>query len=483
MPIERIVIMGGGLAAWLAASALARALGPGKYAIEIIDPGGVDNSIGPFVPALATLPSASIFHSQFGYSEDALIAETGGCFSLGSAVSGWTATGAPCFHPFGEIGAAMGHVAFHHLAARLRAEGAVVNLPDYALGALCAQTNRFMQPPNDGGSVLSTLDYGLLLDTAAYAGLFQKDAKARGVIETAAEVEHVVIGRDGLIEHVALKNGAQTKADLYIDCTGEAGQLISQLPETGVQSWTHWLPCDQIITSITANQDAPAPYVHYAVGTAGWSRFIATQRQRSESHLISSAASAEPLSDAQSFTAGHRSAFWSGNCVALGAAAAILDPLSPLSLHLLHTAVRRLIDFFPNEPFSPVEAGNYNRLTLEELECARDWAILPYKINGRTGEAFWDQCRNMAVPSSLEHKVELYKATGRIALYDGEVMEEADWVSYFDAQGIYPRRYDPAANGIPLEGIQEHFARIREIMIREVARIPFHHDYLQGIGR
>jgi tryptophan 7-halogenase len=481
MPIKRIAIAGGGLVGWLTASVLSRIFGSSKCSIEIIDGDGVDNSMGPFVPALATLPSAPTFHSQFGYSEDALIAETGSCFSLGSAISGWTAKGTPCFHPFGDIGAAMGHIGFHHLAAKLRANGAVVNLPDYALNALCAQTNRFIRPPNDSATVLSTLDYGMLIDTAAYANFFRNDAKARGVVETFGEIAHVVTDGKQLIEHVALRNGQEIKADLFIDCTGDQAQLINALPGTDFHNWGHWLPCDQISSAIAAHQDAPAPYVHYAAGTAGWSSFIATQRQRSESHLVSSAASSEPLSDAHSFNAGCRSTFWSGNCVALGAAAATLDPLSPLSLHLIHASIRRLIDFFPNDPLSPIEAGTYNRLTKEALESARDWAILPYKVNGRVNDPFWDQCRTMPVPDRLAHKIELYKATGRIAIYDGDIMEESDWVAYFDAQGMYPRRYDPAANGIPLNAIQDHFTRVREIMIREVAQIPFHHDYLKGI--
>jgi tryptophan 7-halogenase len=477
MPIKHIAIIGGGLAGWMAASTLARVFGSGRCNILIIEDEKADCSMGPHIPVMATLPSARLFHAQFGHSEDDIITKTSGCFTLGNAISGCNAGGITCFHPYGDTGAPLGHVSFHHLAAKLRSEGATVNLPDFSIAALCAQTNRFIRAPNDDASVLSTLDYGVILDTALYTNYFREDALGRGVIETRGSVEHVALDEADLICSVTVSNGESIEADFFIDCTGDKASLMRFFPSSSFQSWSHWLPCDTVTVNKIPRSDAPALYTHLAAATQGWTHFLATRSHISECRMAKDIRAA----DAQRFNSGHRCAGWAGNCLAVGAAAATIDPLSPLSLHLLQSSIRRLIDLFPNDRLCLIEARNYNQDSIEELESARDWAILPYKINGRNEDAFWDQCRNMAVPDRLEHRIELYKATGRVALYDGDIFEEADWVALFDAHGIYPRRYDPAANSIPVNAIKEHFQRIREIMLAEVAKIPFYQDYLRSI--
>jgi tryptophan 7-halogenase len=482
MSIETIVIAGGGLAGWMTASVLARQLAPEKCKIIIVEEAGDDTSLGPLVPALATLPATGLFHAEYGYDEDAVLKAAAGSFSLGTAMSGWTRTGSPCFHPFGDAGAPLSHLSFHHMAARLRAEGAGINLANYSLAALCAQTERFTRPPAHCTTVLSTLSYGLTLETKGYADLFRTDALAKDVIEVKANVEHVDFNSTGYINTVSVSTGAAIAGDLFIDCTGAAAKLISGCRGVTFEDWTHWLPCDHVTCTSTPVHSPPQPYVHLTAHDAGWMRHVPTRSKHNEISLFQTTKTTGLPSGASPYRAGCRPSVWQNNCIAMGAAAVLLDPASPLALHLLHSAIKHLVSLLPNDHHCQVEAQQFNRVMASEFECARDFAILPYKINGRVGEPFWDACRTMSVPDRLAHKINLYQKTGRLALYDGEPVEEADWVSLFDSQGIYPQRYDPAANAMPLADIQSHFARVRDIMIREVATMPFHGDYLKSIA-
>jgi tryptophan 7-halogenase len=482
MPVETIVIAGGGLAGWMAASVLSRQISRRLTDIIVIDDGITDDSLGPPVPALATLPSARRFHAQFGYDEDTIINATGGGFSLGTAISGWTQIGGGVFHPFGETGANIGHVSFHHLAARLRAEGVAINLADYALGALCAQTSRFIRPLPDNRSVLSTLNYALVLNAARYCAMFKLDAQANDVTAIDAAILGTEFGADGLVASVATDAGP-IAADLFLDCTGSSATIIGALPSVTFQDWSRWLPCDHLANNSLTSQDPPLPYAHLAAQDAGWGMFLSTIGMQHENVVFHGASTPDQYSDATAYLSGRRSTLWQGNVIALGAAAAVIDPLSPLSLHMLHSAIQQLITLLPAIKASTVEASHFNEVITAELNCARDFAIMPYKLNGRAGTPFWDACCAMAVPDTLAHKIELYRATGRIALYDGEAMTEADWVACLDAQGIYPARYDPAANAIPVDHIQQHFARIRQVMLGELRQMPFHAAYLESISR
>jgi tryptophan 7-halogenase len=481
MPIKNIAIIGGGLAGWMTASALARTLRPDHYRLVVMDDGGDDHSIGPFVSALSALPSVRSFHAAFGYDEDVVIVQSKGCFALGTAFSGWTRSGSACFHGFGDLGAPLGQLGFHHLAARLRTEGDTVNLADYALAALCAQTHRFCRPPNNAASVLSTLDYGLLLDARAYTDFFKRDAVSKHVTGQQARIEHVSVNNHGLIDTLSLNTGEALSADLFIDCLGDKADVISAMSGVEFHSWGQWLPCDHMINRQSPANDPLAPYVHMSGEDNGWNRFIQLPGQAHESVIFKANEKAPVPPNAQAYRAGQRSTFWQGNCIALGGAAVVMDPISPLPLHLLQSAIQRLITLFPHEKDSPIEARNFNAETQQEIDAALEFAILPYKINERVGTPFWDECRSTSSPERLQHRINVYKATGRVSMYDGDFMDETDWIALYDAQGLYPARYDPATNAIDPDMIRSHFGRIRDIMINEVRRIPLHHEYLKAL--
>ncbi len=78
--------------------------------------------------------------------------------------------------------------------------------------------------------------------------------------------------------------------------------------------------------------------------------------------------------------------------MAIGAAACVLEPLHPVALHLVQSALARLITLFPDASDAPVEAAEYNRMTINETESARDFLIAQYATNGRA-EPFWNAVR------------------------------------------------------------------------------------------
>jgi tryptophan halogenase len=68
-----------------------------------------------------------------------------------------------------------------------------------------------------------------------------------------------------------------------------------------------------------------------------------------------------------------------------------------------------------------------------------------------------------------------------VPMYDGELFEEEDWLTLFEAQGLRPRRYNALAAALPLTQVDEHCAKLRQAIIAGVKTLPSHADYLRSI--
>lgn len=469
--IRSIGIVGAGVAGWMAALALARAL-PGA-GISVIETEGPDWSLGPFGPGETSLPGFESWLADHGVDEGMLLRAARGSFSLGTAFSGWAGQEADWFLPFGTIGAPIGTIAFHQLAARLRAGGQALRLADFSLAAIAAASGRFARPSPDPRSVLSSYGYGLHLDRA---GLAETLRIASGLAPVGRF--HRALG-DAEITAVELQDGTQVTADLWLDCSGPAALLIGHL-DSDWESWASWLPCDRAVESWNAVEGVPPPYAHAGAFEAGWQRTVPLIGGQGGALLYASSFLPDQPG-AVPFAQGRRTRAWARNVVALGAAAALVEPLHGYNLALLQNALTRLVGLLPAAPGGP-EPAEYNRLAASEADRVRDFAILHYKTNGRTGEPLWDQARAVPVPETLAQKLDLYASRGRLPVYDEELFDPEEWIAVFDGQGVRPRRHDALADAIPEPQLRAHAARIREVIVDAVRRMPHHGATLREEG-
>jgi len=143
------------------------------------------------------------------------------------------------------------------------------------------------------------------------------------------------------------------------------------------------------------------------------------------------------------FVAGRRKQAWSRNVVSIGLASGFLEPLESTSIHLVQMGIGHLLTFFPAAGFDAAVIAEYNRVMKQEYEWVRDFIILHYKATERTDTPFWNYCRTMAVPASLSHRMDLFRAHGRVFREGNELFAKVSWLQVMHGQRIRPVSYHP----------------------------------------
>ena len=487
---RRLVVVGGGTAGWITAAVLARLIKPQHYTITLVE----SEEIGTVGVGEATIPQIQLLNAVLGIDEYAFVRATQATFKLGIEFVGWDTPDSRYIHAFGPTGRQMGQVPFHHFWLRSRQAGNAAPLDAYCLNAMAAYANRFARADLAKSPMLGGLVHAFHLDANLYARFLRQVAEARG----ANRIEGRIAGatrhaESGDVAELVLADGRRIAGDLFVDCSGFRSLLLGETLGVGFESWQHWLPCDRALAVPCSNAPALLPYTRATARSAGWQWRIPLQHRIGNGHVYCSAMisddqaaatllanlDGQPLADPRPirFTTGRRKTFWAHNVVALGLAAGFMEPLESTSIHLVQSAVERLVRFLPGAVIDPADVAAFNAQTGFEWERVRDFLILHYHVNHRD-EPFWRQCAAMAVPDSLREKIELFAANGRIVRFNEELFSEAGWLQVMVGQGLIPRGYHPLADDPAPAELNELLTLWHQAADKLVGTMPDHAAFI-----
>jgi tryptophan 7-halogenase len=488
--IRSVCIVGGGSAGWMTAAALANAL-RGGCRIELVE----SEEIGIVGVGEATIPPIKLFNQTLGIDENDFVRATQGSFKLGIEFVDWARLGHRYFHPFGTFGAEFDAVPLHHFWLRERAEGRAGPLDDYSMAWAAASRGRFARPTPDRRMIQSTFDYAYHFDAGLYGRYLRAYSEARGVVRTEGRVVDVGLrGEDGFVERLTLADGRAVEADLFIDCSGFRGLLIEEALETGYENWTRWLPCDRAVAVPSARCGELTPFTRSTAKDFGWQWRIPLQHRTGNGYVFASRylsdqdaaetllanLGGEPLAEPRllRFTTGRRKLFWNRNCVAIGLASGFMEPLESTSLHLVQSAVTRLLALWPDRDFDPLTLAEYNRITTEEYERIRDFLILHYKLTERDDSSLWRYCRDMEVPEPLQYKIDHFRRYGRLVSTGPELFQNPSWLAVHIGQLNWPERYDPLVDERSNVEAARLLESVRRVAAEAAGQMPAHEAWI-----
>ncbi len=488
--VQRIVIVGGGTAGWMAAAVLSRALGH-LVRIELVE----SEEIGIVGVGEATIPQIHLLLKLLGIDEHDFMRHTQGSIKLGIQFVDWGRLGDAYIHDFGRPGRPLGMLGFHHYWLRARAGDVAAPLASYSLNAVAAGLNRYDRVESLGDTGIVGLEHAFHFDASLVSKYLRSISEARGVVRTEGRIVDVVLDPEsGYVSSVSLASGQTVGGDLFIDCSGFRGLLIEQALGTGYEDWTHWLPCDRAQAVPCASVEPLTPYTRSTARTAGWQWRIPLQHRIGNGHVYSSAylsdddaretlmsnLDGEPLAEPRllRFTTGRRRKFWNRNVVALGLASGFLEPLESTSIHLVQSGLSRLINLFPDGRLAAATTDEYNRQCAYEFERVRDFIILHYHANERGDSPFWIERREMQIPDTLSSRLELFRETGRFVEDAEDLFKESSWLQVMLGQHVEPRAWHPMADLLSDDQLANFLSGIHELIAQRATKLPDHRSYL-----
>jgi len=482
--VRKVVIAGGGTAGWLAAAALSHQLGR-VLDITLIE----SEEIGTIGVGEATIPPIRVFHKLLKIDEQEFMRATAATFKLGISFENWGLKGDRYIHSFGRNGQPTWMCEFHNFWLRSRELGVQSDLGDYCFELQAAKAGKF------GLSKQAEINFAYHFDAGQYSRFLRKFAEALGLKRVEGKIREVRQNAEtGFIESLILHSGQIVEGDLFIDCTGFRGLLIEQTLNSGYEDWSQWLPCDSAAAVQTELTTPAQPLTRAIAHDVGWRWRIPLQHRVGNGLVFSS----RFLSDADAidelvgsidgkalktprilkFQTGRRRMVWNKNCIALGLASGFIEPLESTSIHLMMVGVTRLLHLFPIGGVTDAVIEQYNDAARIEMEKARDFVVLHYHATQRDDSPFWRHCRDMAIPDSLAHRVDLFKQTAYAFQGDSELFRVDSWAQVMLGQRIMPATYHPAARILSESDLTSYLAEFRSSVSQTVSRMPAHQDFV-----
>ena len=488
--IESIIIVGGGTSGWMTAAALAKVLA-NKCTITLIE----SEQIGTIGVGEATIPSLATFNRILGIDEQEFMRATQATFKLGIEFINWDKIGKSYIHPFSQYGNDIANVPFFHYWQKAFQLGAAPELEEFSLAVQACKQNRFIKAQKLPNSPLEKIFHAYHLDASLYAQYLRKYSEKINVKRIEGKISKVhKHNHNGFIKSVELENGDEYHADFFMDCSGFKGILIEEALLTGYEDWSHYLPADSAIAVPSGKTSPVTPYTKSTAHASGWQWRIPLQHRTGNGIVYSSKflsddearqtlmnnLDAPPLAEPRTikFKTGKRRKIWNKNVVSVGLSSGFVEPLESTSIYLVQSVISKFLALFPQKTGFEAVQKKFNENIDWDYESIRDFIILHYKATERDDSDFWNFCRNLTIPQTLQNKIDLYKNHSQLFRDNFELFSEPSWLAVMHGQGIKAKGYNPLVDAMPVDELKSRIDKIHRVINKCTGAMPTHEEFI-----
>jgi tryptophan 7-halogenase len=317
-----------------------------------------------------------------------------------------------------------------------------------AFPALMSHDKAFARNPHGGPHIGTDVAYHI--ENRTFVAYLETYAERLGIAiqdDLVAEVKQDDAGVAGLV----LQSGRTETADLYIDCSGFASLLLSKTLHEPYQSFSPTLFNDRAVWGGWERTDESIrPYTTAEAMDAGWCWRIDHEFLINRGYVYCSAFISDDEAEREfraknpkvqttkpvKFVTGRYERAWAKNVVGIGNAAGFVEPLESTSLGVIcdqsDSLVNSLIEC-DRRP-TPTVVRQYNKRFALKWDNIRDFLGIHYKFNTGMDTPFWRECREKCDIAGADEVVEYYRENGPGAYHHQTLLNR---LSQFGLEGYW----------------------------------------------
>lgn len=409
-PPERIVILGGGTAGWMAANLIAHRWG--GHRVTLVE----SPDIGIIGVGEGSTPQLKALFDKLGIAESEWMPRCNATYKNGIRFHGWSERAGfeNYFHPFPSApDAELVPIFAYNTRARRTGRDVWAHPDRYFLPALLASERR---GPIAHSAAAPWTSYGYHFDAHLVGAFLRDHAKRLGVTHLERKVVHIALTEDGDIGHLVAADGEAIAGDLFLDCSGFRGAIVQEVLNEPFVSFASNLFNNRAVVLPTPADPAGtnAQTISTAL-SAGWAWEIPLTNRTGNGYVYSSDFISDDAAEAElrtrlglldspvearrlSMKVGRIRNAWVGNALAVGLSQGFVEPLEATALHVVQTTVEQFLDAWKDQ-----ERDAFNAEIAARLEGIRDYIVCHYRMNRRTGTNYWrENAANQNLSDSLK---------------------------------------------------------------------------------
>lgn len=437
-PIQKIVVVGGGSAGFMAALTLVKRLPAAK--VEVVH--------SPDIPVIGVGESTTVavprfLHDEMGIDRREFFRAVEPSWKLGLRLEFGVPEITHFNYPFDlqlqrRVPGSDKTVGYHMLADQVDAS---------LFGALMDRGKSPCRIQN--GKLVTDQRSAYHIKNDRYIAYLQRKSVEAGATTVEGEVANVLRHENGDIASLTLKDGREVVGDFFVDCSGFRSLLLGKTLGTPFVSYAQSLLCDTAIVGQWNRNDAEIrPYTTCTTMNNGWCWRIDFHDLVTRGYVHSSAfCSAEEamremkeknpqLGDdlrVLKFPSGRYENFWVRNVAGIGNASGFVEPLEATALHMIVEQCNFLslaladgnLQIVP--AMQAVENARFRRL----WDDIRDFLAIHYRFNRILDTPFWRHCHEAVDLAGGVPLIDYFQAAGPSGLSTGIL----DPVSIFSFHG------------------------------------------------
>lgn len=294
--------------------------------------------------------------------------------------------------------------------------------------ALMTEDRAFL---NDKGRPAFHGYFAYHFENEKFVDFLESWARALNIEIVEDHVEEVLQDENG-ISGLRLTSGQTAEADLFVDCSGFASVLLGKALQEPFVSFRSSLFCERALVG-GWNRSGPEdqtirPYTTCETMESGWSWQIEHEFRVNRGYVYCPAFVSDDQAETEfraanpklgalrivPFQTGRYERSWVKNVVAIGNASGFVEPLEATALSAIAQQSRGLADtlFYSDRQLQPSHFTAANRWHGCYWDAIRRFLAIHYKFNHRIDSPFWRQCQHDTDLAGAEDICEYYRENG-----------------------------------------------------------------------